>query len=296
MSSQPIPVLRSVSVAYTFLIANWHRFALAGLPFTLAYIVRLWLSQKAETAPLEGLWLTLDATSMIAVTIGSLALSAMVFRLAVRDEYDGRWGLRLSGDEWRLFLVILLNGALVLIVALLAAMFAFVVFSTIAGGAVERVGIDPEEAGLDLPTAMAHMTAVDWGAAWLVNMVAFLLVAWLIARLSVSFPASFDQRAVRVLSVWTLSEGQAWRILAAMALGMVPLLLVEVGLYELVCGLAGTRILGSAVAVGDTLQTGGPFVVSQEYMRVTGLFAVVNLPVIAGLYTHFYRTRSGQPA
>ena len=117
----------------------------------------------------------------------------------MRDEYGGQFGLQLSGDEWRFFLVALLNAALVLIVALLAAMFAFVVFTTIAGGAVEGAGIDPEDAGFDLPMAMSYMGTADWVAAWAVNMVAFLLVAWLVARLSVSFPASFAQKAVRVL-------------------------------------------------------------------------------------------------
>ena len=137
MSSQPIPVLPSVAKAYALLIAHWPRFVMAGLPVTLAYAVQLWLVQKALAAPLDGYWLTLDATVMIAATVGSLAFSAMCFRLAVRDEYGGQIGLQLSGDEWRFFLVALLNAALVVIVALLAAMFAFVVFTTIAGGAVE---------------------------------------------------------------------------------------------------------------------------------------------------------------
>jgi len=292
MSSQPIPVLPSVISAYAFLATHWRRFALAGVPFTFAYIVKLWLALKAQDAPLDGFWLTLDATALIAMTVGSLAFSAMAFRLAVRDEYVGRWGLRLSGDEWRLFLVTVLNASLVLIVALLAAMFAFVVFSTIAGGAVDRVGINPEESGFDLPTAMSYMTAADWSAAWLVNGIAFLLVAWLIARLSISFPASFAQRAVRVLSVWTLSEGQAWRILGAMALAILPLFLVEVGLYEAATRIVGDRFLAAPVQVGEDVQTTGVFVMMQEYMRVTSVFAIINLPIISGLYAHFYVVRA----
>ncbi|RKR00091.1 hypothetical protein [Maricaulis maris] len=294
MSSQPIPVLRSVVVAYSLLATHWQRFALAGLPFTLAYAVRLWLAHKGQAVPLDGFWLTLDATALIAMTVGSLAFSAMAFRLAMHDEYAGRWGLQLSGDEWRLFIVTLLNAALVLIVALLAAMFAFVVFSTIAGGAVDRAGINPEEAGFDLPTAMSYMTLADWIAAWVVNAVAFLLVAWLIARLSVSFPASIAQRAVRVLSVWTLSEGQAWRIMGAMAVGILPLLALEIGLYEGLSAMLGDRFLAAPVTVGASVETSGGFVMMQEYMRVTGFFAIVNLPVIAGLYAHFHAVRTAE--
>ena len=81
MSSQPIPVLPSVAKAYALLIAHWSRFVMAGLPFTLAYAIQLWLVQKALAAPLDGFWLTLDATVMIAATVGSLAFSAMCFRL-----------------------------------------------------------------------------------------------------------------------------------------------------------------------------------------------------------------------
>lgn len=296
MSSQPIPVLRSAGAAYSFLYAHWHRFLLAAAPFTLAYAVQLWLTQKALDAPLSGFWLTLDATAMIALTAGSLAFSAMSFRLAVRGEYAGQWGLRLGGDEWRLFVVALLNAALVLIVALLTAMFAFVVFSTIAGGAIEQAGIDPEVAGVDLPTAMSYMSTADWVAAWVVNGIAFLLVAWLVARLSMSFPASFAQQAVRVLSVWTLSEGQAWRILGAMALAALPLMLVQIGLYELVCLALDARPLMTPVTVGDEVMTSGGFARVPEYLRVTGLFSVINLPVMAGLYAQFYKVRSAETA
>ncbi|MFY0637851.1 hypothetical protein [Maricaulis maris] len=292
MSSQPIPVLPSVAKAYALLITHWSRFLMAGLPFTLAYAIQLWLVQKALAAPLDGFWLTLDATVMIAATVGSLAFSAMCFRLAVRDEYGGQFGLQLSGDEWRFFLVALLNAALVLIVALLAAMFAFVVFTTIAGGAVEGAGIDPEESGFDLPMAMSYMGTADWVAAWAVNMVAFLLVAWLVARLSVSFPASFAQKAVRVLSVWTLSEGQAWRILAAMALAGLPLIVVEVALYEALCMALDARPLLTPVSVGEVMVTDGVFARIPEYLRVAGLFSIVNLPVMAGLYAQFYRARA----
>ncbi|WP_323763064.1 hypothetical protein [Maricaulis sp.] len=291
MSSQPIAVLPSVSAAYRLLVANWQRFVLAGLPFTLAYAIKLWLGQMAQSAELTGFWLTLDAVALIALTVGSLAFSAMTFRLAVRDEYDGQWGLRLSADEWRLFVVAMLNAALVLIVALLAAMFAIVVFGTVAAGAVERAGIDAEATGIDLPMAMQYLTTADWTAVWVVNGLALLLVGWLVARLCLSFPASFAQRSVRVLSVWSLSEGQAWRILTTMLVALAPLVAVEIALYELVSALLGDRLLMVPVALGDDLLTAGGFVRIPEYLRLTGLFAIVNLPVVAGLYAHFHTLR-----
>ncbi|WP_417479913.1 hypothetical protein [Maricaulis maris] len=292
MSSQPIAILPSLSVAYRLLLANWQRFVLAGLPFTLAYAIKLWLGQMAQSAELTGFWLTLDAVALIALTVGSLAFSAMAFRLAVRGEYDGRFGLRLSADEWRLFVVAMLNAALVLIVALLAAMFAIVVFGTVAAGAVERAGIDARETGIDLPMAMQYLTTADWVAVGAVNVLALLLVGWLVARLCLSFPASFAQRSVRVLSVWSLSEGQAWRILASIVAALAPLVIVEIGLYEAVCAILGERPLMVPVVLGEDLLTEGGFVRIPEYLRLTGLFAIFNLPVVAGLYAHFHTLRA----
>ena len=98
--------------------------------------------------------------------------------------------------------------------------------------------------------------------------------------------------SVRVLSVWSLSEGQAWRILASIVAALAPLVIVEIGLYEAVCAILGERPLMVPVVLGEDLLTEGGFVRIPEYLRLTGLFAIFNLPVVAGLYAHFHTLRA----
>ncbi len=296
MNPTPVPILHSVFAAYAFLISHWHRAMIAAAPYTLAYIAQLFVLRAVgldggENTGLLSLSLALSVITVIA----SLALSASTLRMAVLGDYSGRLGLKLGGDEWRLFLVSILVIALTVLVFVMVFMFWAVFFSMIASGALVREGIDPEASGFDLGQAMGYMSAADWAVVGLSGAAGAFLLAWLSARLVLAFPATIDKGKVLVLSVWPLTNGSAWRIALALLLASIPLMAVEIGLYELLAALTGERFLADAALLSADLDANAGVQRVREYERWIGLLAAINLPLFSGLYAYIYRQRIAEP-
>lgn len=296
MNPTPVPIFRSVAAAYAFLISHWHRAMLAAAPYTVAYIAQLLLlrvvGQGGGETGLEAGVLLLSVVTVIA----SLALSASMLRMAVLGDYSGRFGLKLGRDEWRIFLVSLLVFALTVLVFVMVFMFWGVVFSMIASGALEREGIDPEASGFDLVQAASYMTTADWGAVIVTGGLVVFMMAWLSARLVMAYPATIDKGRVLVLSVWPLSNGMAWRIALALLLTAIPLVAIEIGLYELLTLVTGERFLADAALLTAEVDTNAGVQRVREYERWLGVLAAINMPVFSGLYAYIYRQRTAEPA
>ena len=292
MNTTTVPILRSVAAAYAFLISHWQRALIAAAPYTLLYVSQLVLlaNLNPDAAQNVGL-MSLSLALSVFTAIASLALSASMLRMAVKGDYSGRFGLKLGPDEWRMFLVSVLVLALTILVFVMVFMFWAVFFSMIASGALERAGIDPEASGFDLAQAMSYMSVADWGTVVITGALGVFMMAWLSARLVLAYPATIDKSKLLVLSVWPLSNGQAWRIALALLLTAVPLVAVEIGLYELISLLFDTRVLEQAPLLSaETPEHPGVLRV-QEYERWLGLMAAINLPLFAGLYAYVYRNR-----
>jgi hypothetical protein len=292
MKTQPVPVLPSVRDAYAFFLANGRPILLAGLPYTAAYLAWLWLAYGTNGAMPAGLGLTL----IVAVSLGSIALSASALRLAVRGERSGPLGLQLGRDELRLFTVSLLVFLLAGIVFVLVYMFWGVVALTVASGAVERAGVDAEAAGLDMMQAAAYMSAADWAVTGLAGLLCTVIVIWLLARLTLALPASFAARKVMVMKAWPLSDGNGWRIALSLVLAGLPLIALELALYEGLSALAGSRLLDMAARFGEDAAGLPGALRLREYQTWLGVFSAVNLPVFAGLYASIYRDRTRDPS
>lgn len=292
----PVPILRSVMAAYAFLISHWQRAAIAAAPYMLAYTAQLVLMQSlggVTANPLLAMGMFL--LSLVTV-IASLALSAACLRMAVLGDYSGWHSLKAGADEGRIFIVSLLVAALTLLVFIMAFMFWAVVLGSIAAGAMSRAGIDAEAEGLELADAMAYLGAADWAVAGVVALAAAGLLIWLSARLALALPATIANRKIMVLSAWSLSGGNAARIAAALLLTGLPLVALEVGLYELICAILGSRPLYLAVPVGAEQINAPALAAAEEYLRWNGLMAFINIPVFSGLYAYIYRNRTAAAA
>ncbi|SDM02372.1 hypothetical protein [Maricaulis salignorans] len=292
----PVPILRSVLAAYAFLISHWQRALIAAAPYTLAYAAQLVLMQAIGGAtgnPVLAMGMFL--LSLVTV-VASLALSAACLRMAVLGDYSGWHSLKAGADEGRIFIVSLLVAALTLLVFIMAFMFWAVVLGSIAAGAMSRAGIDPEAEGLELVDAMAYLGAADWVVAGVVGLAAAALLVWLSARLALALPATIANRKIMVLSAWSLSGGNAARIAAALLLTGLPLLVLELGLYELICAMLGFRPLYLAVPVGSEQINAPALAAAEEYLRWNGLMAFINVPVFSGLYAYIYRNRTAVAA
>jgi len=297
MNPTPVPILRSVAAAYAFLISHWHRALLAAAPYTVAYVAQLVMLRVVEADGGQNSTLMSISLGLSVVTvIASLALSASMLRMAVKGDYSGRFGLKLGEDEWRMFLVSLLVFLLTVLVFVMIFMFWAVFFSMIATGALERAGIDPEASGFELGEAVSYMTGADWAAVVATGALGGFLMAWLSARLVLAYPATIDKGKVLVLTVWPLSNGMAWRIALALLLTAIPLIAVEIGVYELIAALSGERLLELTPQLSGETELNPGVQRAQEYERWIGLMAAINLPLFSGLYAYIYRQRTSEPA
>ena len=296
LNPTPVPILKSVAAAYAFFISHWRAAILAALPFTLTQAaILVLLMQIGPEGTANGAVSTLAFGLTLINFVTQISFTSSMFRMAVRGDYGGWLHLKVGADEFRVFVVSLLVVVFTLIVAVLVGMFWLAFFSSIVGGSLERAGVDPEASGFDLVEATAYLTAMDWGFVLLIGLASLAVMTWLTARLSLALPATIDRGEIQVMRIWPLSNGQAWRIAAAILLTTLPLLVLQVGLYELIGVFNGERLLSSTVTIGDSMEQPDGFQRYGEYIRWFGLMAVINYPVMSGLYAYIYRQRIASP-
>jgi hypothetical protein len=291
MTPTAVPILRSVLATYVFFIAHWRPILIAGRPYTVAYALYLALTQMLATGAISPSVAPLVPILSIGTMIGSVALSAAALRMAVRGDFSGWMGLQLGRDEFRVFVVSILIALLTAIIFVLVFLFWGTVFGTVAGMALERAGLDPEETGFDLLEAIGYMGTADWIAVIALGLGGAAIVTWLSARLVLSLPATIAQGAIRVMKVWPLSDKNGWQIAATLILAGLPIIILELGLYEVISAGLGHRILEVAHLLGEDNAAAPGMARMREYSLWMGLFSAVNIPVFSGLYAYIYQNR-----
>lgn len=286
MSQHPVPILRSVAEAYRFAFQNWQRCGLAAAPY-LAVSLILMLSQAvgigSPSIPLLGPIL------LVAHTLTLVMFVSAVFRLAVRGDSGPGWGLQIAADERRVFLALILVFILVAIVMILGGIFSAVLVNAVAVAVMERESISEEAVTENILIVFEAFGASDWIVVALVCLGFAALTAWLFARLSLSIPATIDQRAIRVLSIWPLSNRQAHRVVLASALTGLPVIAAGLLVYEAISAAIGYRPLELAHTIDQSVE-GWQYILRQnEYFRINGLVAIVGTPLFAGLYAYLYK-------
>lgn len=192
--------------------------------------------------------------------------SAAVYRVILRPA-DSKFGyLRLGGDEFRL-------AVLMLIYVVLAIGFTFVLTLV---------------AGLLSAGALAIAGPVGKLIGVLIGLAAIALFIFVALRLSLSGPATFAERHIRVFESWTLTRGNVWRLLGAYVVALILAAIVVLLALVIFVAVAAIMAGGDISSVGkvfqpDTSSIASYFTVPMVVYLVFGAFlgAVQNAVVYA---------------
>jgi hypothetical protein len=283
MTQTRVPILRSVAAAYGFLFSHWNRVLIAAAPYTIITVISIVVTNTG------GDLLAVSPVLWAAGTLASIALSASVLRMAVLGDYGGWHGLRLGPDEGRLFVVSILVLILTVLVAILVTMLWAVIFSTVAAAALASAGVNPETQDLELIDVTAYLGSSEWVVIIIAGIGAAAIMMWLSARLALALPATIANKKIQVLSVWGVSKGNAWRIALCLLLTSVPLLVIEIGVYEVLANLSGSRFLYVDHVVGADEAMSNLQSRTDELSLWISLLSFINVPVMSGLYAYLYR-------
>jgi hypothetical protein len=277
--SGKIPVRESVVAAWRFLFAHWTMFLPACLMVGLASVVAVYLlgggGTTAEGEPvMNGPAMLLGA--LIDLVIGSM-FAAAVLRKAVRNEFTGAAGLTFGPDEIRLIGVqvslFLLIAPIVLLV-FLAVFFIAVGRLSASSEDLSRLLSNPESLGDALSSALGPGGSLLF---FLFMMLCFWVVLLVSVRLSLISAATIGERRAVVFQTWAWSQGNVFRLFAAIVLTVLPAALVS-SLIEAVIG----GLLGGENAAPP------PLIQRAVIAGVAGtLSAVLSIPSLA-LAAHLY--------
>jgi hypothetical protein len=276
-----VPIVESARAGFDFFRAHWRQTAPAA---ALAAVVAT-AAQVATSEP-AGLGLPAQLLVNLAAAVVGVLYSALLYRLALRGDASGWFGLKFGADELRLLGASAVIGFfffIILVVGGLAVGFALVAAGRDAGVDWSTLESDPEAAA----AALEKMFSGGAGLAWLmVFAAAFFGLLWLSARLSLALPATIGERRVLTFETWAWTRANGLRIVAALLLLAAPMvfgLALATGVIEAVLGV----VTGDPAAVRAPVA--GRLWLYAVSLLVTDLaqYAII-LPAVAGLQAHLY--------
>lgn len=213
-------------------------------------------------------------------------LYAAVFRAILRPAEGGVGFLRLGGDELRVGLALL---------AVIGILFVAYIVCVLAG-AVVFGGAAAAAAGAG--DAGGPMALVAGLIGFVVFVGLFCALIWLLVRLSLALPATFDRRSIQIASAWRLTKGRFWPLLGAYLLSFV--LMIVVYLLALIVFAAIAALLGGGLAaVGGVFQPDltslagyfTPLII--VYTVFTAVLSALALAITVGTTAAAYREIAG---
>jgi hypothetical protein len=231
------PIVASAAAAWRFFFAHWVEFLPAALMVAIVSGASTLLQVSAGGGGPGGF-----GAGAIGLALGvaaSAMFTAAVLRRAVREEAQGPYGLSFGADEIRLIGVWL---SLILMIAPILLLVAFVVFVTV----LNRVAGTPAElqALLADPEKFNQAVAEHLGPAgeWALSLFFLLVLAvlvWFAVRLSLVNAATIGERRIIIFQSWSWTNGNFWRVLAALALTALPAVVASYFLLQLLDVLVG---------------------------------------------------------
>jgi len=211
-------------------------------------------TMSAESA--VGLMGSLGAVILLAIPL-ILLISAVfanaVFRTVLRPKDRGLFYLKLGGDEWRMFLLLLCWIGLG-ILAEIGLVIAFLVLAAAVGTAVHASGggVSPRLLGV------------------LIGVVLFCVAVWVLVRLSLSGPMTFAERRVSVFGSWRVTRGKFWSLLGCYLLSWI---------FGILIGILGwvVSLAAGAVITGDWTTVSGAVSDPRALMMSSGLGLLTNM-------------------
>ncbi|WP_372786073.1 hypothetical protein [Phenylobacterium sp.] len=173
----------------------------------------------AEMMRAQGGMMQLQPLSWIAGLLSQSVLLSAIYRAVLYPEDRAFFYLRLGGRELWLGLVLLVLFVMACILAVAVMLPTFVMIGII--GALARGS--PAMALLMIP----------------VMVTAFGVMIWVMLRLSLATPMSFDQRAFRLYESWDRTRGHAGKMFGVAFVLIVVVWVVEMALGGVVFGLSG---------------------------------------------------------
>ena len=158
--------------------------------------------------------------------------SAAVYRAVLRPADNRFWYLRLGADELRLAL-------LMLIYVVLAIGFTFVLTLV---------------AGLLSAGALAIGGPVGALISAIIGLAGIGVFIWVAVRLSLSGPATFAERHIRVFESWILTRGVFWRLLGAYVLSLALVIVVMLLALVIYAAIAAVMLGGDLSQIGKVFQ------------------------------------------
>ncbi len=229
-----VPVLESVQAGWAFMRKALPTVAPAGLLAAVVYtLLQVTATMGNDASPFE-LVLALASMAM------SVAFSAFTFRLALRQDASGFYGLKFGKDEANLFGTFVIVGFFFLIVAtpcILALAGAIGVAATRAKINFTETQNDPAASAAAFQTIL---TGPDAPVIFIVFFAAVALLLWLSARLVLISVATIAEERIMAFSTWEWTRGNAWRILAATFIVAAPLAIGSAAVVLLIG--AGARL------------------------------------------------------
>jgi len=183
------------------------------------------LAMFEKLAPLYALVLP---AGLIVIAVWSSA----VYRAVLRPSDNRFWYLRLGGDELRLAL-------LMLIYVVLAIGFTFVLTLV---------------AGLLSAGAFAIGGPVGALISAIIGLIGIGLFIWVAVRLSLSGPATFAERHIRVFESWILTRGVFWPLLGAYVLSLALVIVVMLLALVIYAAIAAVTLGGDLSQIGKVFQ------------------------------------------
>ncbi len=163
-----------------------------------------------------GMMATIPIAILIVITV-TTALYGAAFRSVLEPGNRGFASLRLSGQEWWLFVNALISTLLLMVVYVALVM----VFVAIGGGSIAALG--ENRAAFASPIAIL-LYLVFWG-----------LMLWLNARFSLGGPMSFAERGFKLFDSWAVTKGHALHLIAMFLLGFLLFLALYIA-FVMFCG------------------------------------------------------------
>ena len=215
-----LPVVDAVKSAYGFVPIALPR----ALPaYALYALVAGFLQQASYQAAIGGQSAAYFLGGFIAIFLG-IACSAMVYRIGLRNEYSGIFGLKFSNEEWSLLGASALLWLLIVITYFIAFLFLGLMFGIFfASSGVDTTALEND------PTLMADAMIAFLGTSGgfiFIGLAGLVILGllWIYARLILYGVASVDQKTVAVFSTYEWTRGNGWRIILSI-LGLLPLYL-----------------------------------------------------------------------
>lgn len=277
-----LPIWKAVKTSWSFAAVAW-------MPALPAYIFRALMTGfmlSAVSVSGESFQI-LKTLGVFLLLFAEIACLSLTLRLAVRGEYEGFFGIQVSGDEGRLLIAELLYIILIWFVVLISVFVAFNFASVFVSTTIaDPQSIQDDEAALLKAITDAFQTPIGVLIALVLAFAAAIPVLYMMARLVTFSAATIGRKKIMIFETWSWTKGHAFQIMIAIVVAMLPFFVI----YQL-----GGFMISSALGLGFNFLLADPEEVANVSKTQTFIYgaaiSMLSMPinlVFSGLSAFMY--------